>query len=248
MNKLIISAPFGNYLDFKYCTRTYGTFTWEARPGRLLQVLRTVRYNWRQQSWINKIGLRNPGIKSLEGQSVDGIISIHGFDYVEWYSLVNFLIFRTMPICGEAVQYVEFNLSCPNVNHKPDVKEVQRSIELCLKYNRIPICKIPPVRWVDYIIPLYDIGVRWFHCCNTIPTPGGGISGKPLKQYSLWCIEDFRSAFSDVKIIGGGGITTTEDIKDYKRAGADYFAVGSYCINPFNWKRIKELAIYANGV
>lgn len=235
LNKIIIAAPFGNYLSFSGCTSTYGTFTWKPRSGRLLQILKTVRYNWRQQSWINKIGLRNPGIMSVQ-EPVDGIISIHGFNTVEWLCLIQYLTGKKLS------QYVEFNLSCPNVGHIPDVDDVTPAIQYCIKNKLTPICKLPPIRWMDYVRPLYALGVRWFHCCNTIPTPGGGISGKPLKQYSLWACEQIRLTYTpDVKIIGGGGITSKQDIEDYRKAGADYFAIGSYCFNPLNWKRIRKL-------
>lgn len=240
MNKLILSAPFGNYLNIEGCTRTYGTFTWHARSGRLWQILKTVRYNWRQQSWINKIGLRNPGIKSIDKKPIDGIVSIHGFNADEWFYLANYLCSRTTP------EYIEFNLSCPNVGHKVNISEITEAIRLCLNCERIPICKLPPIRYMDYVDPLWHLGVRWFHCCNTIPSPGGGISGKPLKQYSLWATEQIKDTY-DATIIGGGGITSIDDIKDYENAGADYFSIGSFCFNPLNWSMIEFMALLVNN-
>ena len=54
MHKLVIAAPFGNYLDFPATTSTLGTFTAKSRGGiawRLWQILKTVRYYPGLQAW-----------------------------------------------------------------------------------------------------------------------------------------------------------------------------------------------------
>jgi dihydroorotate dehydrogenase len=235
LHKLIVSAPFGNYLTFPNCTSTIGTFTAEARPGRLWKVLSTVRYNRRQQSWINKIGLRNPGIRSLKcaGGTNGKIVSIHGFSEADW---------KFLAICCLKAGYgtVEFNLSCPNVPGV-SVAEALPSIGRLFDCGRTVIAKLPPVRWMNYAKPLYAAGVRIFHLCNTIPTPGGGISGKPLMQFSLWAIQDFRDRWgNDVTLIGGGGVTSLADVQTYWDAGADHVAIGSMLFNPLNWRSVRS--------
>ena len=59
-----ISPPFGNYLHFNNadCISIRGSFTLQPRDGLWLQILKTLRYSWKEQGWINQIGLRNPGI------------------------------------------------------------------------------------------------------------------------------------------------------------------------------------------
>ena len=66
-----ISAPFGNFLQHSTFARNAicvtGTFTLKPRPGRLKQILKTLRYvkseaGW---GWRNQLGLRNPGIFKL---------------------------------------------------------------------------------------------------------------------------------------------------------------------------------------
>ncbi len=221
---IIISPPFGNYLRFPGCIHTLGTFTLKPRSDRLWRLLKTVRYNWRQQSWINKLGLPNPGIRSLKKIQEEDIVSLHGFNADEWVKLVQ-----------QAPPRIELNLSCPNVDHKHSIDALREAL-------RIPkqqvICKLPPIRWMDFVRPLYDLGVRQFHCCNTIPTPGGGISGKPLKQYSLWAIEEIRSEFPDIILTGGGGVDCVQDVKDYMNAGANHVSVGSILFFPWKWSRI----------
>ena len=66
------------------------------------------------------------------------------------------------------------------------------------------------------------------------------ISGKPLKQYSLWAVGDLRQKYgSDVALIGGGGVTDTTDVVDYLKVGADHVAIASVLFNPFNWRKVK---------
>ena len=60
---LFISPPFGNYIQLPNTMSIKGSYTLEPRPGLILQILKTLRlvkYN-DTYSWINKIGLRNPG-------------------------------------------------------------------------------------------------------------------------------------------------------------------------------------------
>lgn len=229
---MIISAPFGNYLNFPGCVSTIGTYTADARWGRWWRTALTLRYNRQQQSYINKIGLRNPGIRSVK-TAKNKIISIHGFTSSEW----DFLVKRANWLNPTAI---EFNLSCPNV---PNATLPLIAIKKALERNKV-ICKLGPVKWLEIGEQLYNVGVRSFHLCNTIPSPGGGISGKPLKQYSLWAIEDFRKRWGEqVTLIGGGGVYSLQDVQDYKNAGANDVAIGTFLLNPLNWKKIKVMSV-----
>lgn len=236
---IIISAPFGNWLNFPGATSTLGSFTWQYRGGllyRLWRMARTLRYNWRSKSWVNKLGLPNPGLNSLpatiDNRYDDKIISIYGFNKEEWVNLAWAIAHRYHPLA------VELNLSCPNVNHDAFIADVIPGVDILMGGNVQIIAKLPPIKWLNLAKPLYDYGVRIFHCCNTIPTPGGGLSGKPLKQYSLWATEELRQKWGDsVRIIGGGGVTSHEDVLDYRMAGADHVAVGSMLLNPLRLAR-----------
>lgn len=217
---LVISAPFGNYIQPKDATATIGTFTAKARPGRWQRVIQTVRYYPGAGAWVNRIGLRNPGIDSVGSGSAGGrILSIHGFDPDEWDYLLAVAPSKTP-------NALELNLSCPNV---PGGEDYPKNLFAKAQATFLPvIVKLPPV---NYDVMLHDAlneGVRWFHATNTLPTPGGGISGKPLKAVALAVVRDVRAVGGEsVHIIGGGGITLPSDIDDYAEAGADHFAVGS---------------------
>lgn len=231
LRPLTISAPFGNYIRPAGCTPTLGTFTVHDRPGRPWRILKTVRYYPRLKAWVNKIGLRNPGIGWVQRKVAAGkldlsdkLISIHGFDDAEWFTLID-AIAELKPMG------VELNMSCPNVGHINWPPELfKRAVA-----TGVPVVvKLPPVNYHEMAEQAYAQGVRAFHACNTLPVPAGGLSGLPLKPVALQCIRDLRSRpwGSDILIIGGGGIRTPEAIDEYREAGADTFALGTYVMTP----------------
>ena len=59
---LFIGPPFGNYVSLPNTTSIKGSFTLEPRSGLFSQIIKTLRYSFQDKGWINKIGLRNPGI------------------------------------------------------------------------------------------------------------------------------------------------------------------------------------------
>ncbi|MEO1129147.1 MAG: hypothetical protein AAFX05_05480 [Planctomycetota bacterium] len=233
MQPLIISAPFGNYVRPRGSTPTLGTFTAARRPGRLWRVLATVRYSPRMRAWVNKIGLRNPGIdwlaQRVRAQREDvsqAIVSIHGFADEDWWLLLD-RIAELRPLA------VELNMSCPNVGEVNWPESLfQRAVSVCGAASTV-IVKLPPVNYRGLADDALAAGVRTLHCCNTLPVPAGGVSGKPLKPVSLQCITDLRERIApDTVIIGGGGITAASDIDDYVGAGAQHVAIGTKAFNP----------------
>lgn len=214
---LVISAPYGNYIQPKGATPTLGTFTATARPGRWLRVAQTVRFYPKIGAWTNQIGLRNPGIDAAPNCHGTKLLSIHGFDSNEWSYLLR----------AAADKYplaVELNLSCPNVPGGDDYPP--ELFERALGVADV-IVKLPPVNYEAMLEAALRAGVSKFHATNAIPTASGGISGKPLKPFALAVVRAVRKASRHALIIGGGGITTPEDISDFAVAGANRFAVAS---------------------
>jgi dihydroorotate dehydrogenase len=241
---LVISAPFGNWFRAKGATPTLGTYTLHKRAGflnRWWRILSTVRYYPRIQSWKNKLGLPSPGIESLyqwgdyrlQACRKNTILSIHGFSREEWELLIQHA-------ASLGFEQIELNLSCPNVSAIAIQEACQAaSCALSRKEFKVVIAKLAPLRWLTWVDALFRAGVRTFHLCNTIPTPGGGLSGKVLMPYSLWAVEEAKQHYgSDVTIIGGGGITSGDDMHRYFEAGADHCAIGSTLLNPLNWCRL----------
>ncbi len=251
---IIISCPFGNHFNSPYCTSTLGTYTLNSRGGfwkRLWRIIKTVRYNRRTQSWINQLQLPNPGITTLfpdnimepiENQYSNKIISIFGFESDDWSQLA-YHIKNLKPLA------CELNLSCPNVSHVPFLKEIFRAVEILQGHDIPIIAKLPPIKPLLLATHLRDFGINIFHACNTIPTPNGGVSGKLLKPFSLWAVEYLRDRFGpEITIIGGGGVTCEEDIREYAQAGADHVAVGSMLFFPWNWRKLQRFSSYLTGL
>ena len=231
LQPLLISAPFGNYIQPQGATATLGTFTAAERKGRVWRILKTVRYYPGIRAWVNKIGLRNPGMGWLVKQAdlgcvdvSDKVVSIHGFTPEDWTSLLDDIA-KLKPAA------VELNMSCPNVGEidwPPELFNQAIATEVPV------IVKLPPVRYELMARQAIDTGVGTFHCCNTLPVPAGGISGKPLKPVALACIAAIRqwSDGADLRIIGGGGISNVEDIDHYIDAGVQHVALGTKTMNP----------------
>jgi dihydroorotate dehydrogenase len=234
MRRVVVSAPFGNYVRPAGVTPTLGTFTVSARPGRLWRVLRTVRYSRRMGAWVNRIGLRNPGIGWLARRvdagraDVSGcLVSVHGFEESEWGRLIR----DTAALRPLAV---ELNVSCPNIGEVSWPEWLFReAVRACGEAGVGVVVKIPPVRFERMVSEALSGGVRAFHCCNTLPVPGGGLSGRPLRPLSLRAVGDVRRMALEsgvgggVVVIGGGGVTGAEDVDAFAEAGADRVAVGS---------------------
>lgn len=251
-NKIIFSAPFGNYLSAPYVTSTIGTFTLAKRAGfwrRWWRVIKTVRYSWTLRAWVNKLGLPSPGIEhalDLERLSrlFGKIVSLHGFSQDDWYRLLSrALVLGTSPYnrVDCAIEALELNFSCPNVKHAElDYKNICMHAQQQMSFP--VIVKLPPINWRNIFFASHCAGIRHFHCCNTLPHDRGGISGKLLKPISLDVIRQIKAFDSSVAIIGGGGITSLEDINDYRDAGAKHYAIGSGLFNPMTIWRMKKIA------
>lgn len=234
---VVISAPFGNYVRPAGATPTVGTFTVHRRRGRWHRILATVRYMPRVGAWVNRIGLRNPGIGWVESRVAAGkmglaesIVSVHGFHEDEWRDLIR----RVAALRPGAI---ELNVSCPNVGELSWPAWLFAEAEAALP-GRV-IVKIPPVRYEAMVRDALGAGVRMFHCCNTLPVPGGGMSGKPLMPLALIAIGRVRALAREmgidagsVLIIGGGGITEPADVDAYADAGADRVAIGTKVMHP----------------
>jgi dihydroorotate dehydrogenase subfamily 1 len=54
----------------------------------------------------------------------------------------------------------------------------------------------------------------------------GGLSGPAIKQRALECVRSIR-AWVSVPIIASGGISSARDVAEFRKAGADIFAVGT---------------------
>ena len=221
---IFINPPFSNYFSFDKTISIKGSYTLEPRTGLIMQVLRTLRYSFEHNGWINKIGLRNPGIDyAIKNYKKNSIISVAILNKEDIPELV-----KKIP----DDMNIELNISCPNA----EKKMITEGIENFLNKKRTwCIIKLSPTTDMKLVDNYYKQGFRQFHCSNTYPTPTGGLSGKFLIPYSTKLISNIKSKYSDTIVIGGAGITSNEEIEIYKKAGADHFSVSTLFFNPYKF-------------
>lgn len=230
MKDFLVSAPFGNYIAHKKCTSICGTYTlykrgnWITRIYRAFATIRPIK-----NGWVNNIGLQNPGIKSIKNFNPNKIYSITAIQSDEWDYLLEYIP-REINL--------ELNLGCPNIKQKTEINDKQ-VVDFINKYPLV-IFKLSPVNEIySQIEKLINLGAQYIHISNTIPTAKGGESGERLKTFSLRIIKNVRIKYPKIKIIGGGGIYSDEDVELYRNAGASYFSLATIWFKP--WKAIKLL-------
>ena len=224
-----ISAPFGNYLNFKNAISVTGTFTVHPRPGRLLQIIKTLRYT--KDGWRNKLGVRNPGIhKGMWNTKYNQVMSIAALEPDDWNTLIDTI---------SAERNIELNISCPNLDACRDTMN-WKGFEKFPKHMRGKWCivKVPPIANNSMIDKLIDLGYKQIHASNTVPTDKGGLSGKIITPYTMRIIDYIKNKYPHAEIIAGGGVYSKQDAIDYLNAGADHISLGSVSFTPWKIKSI----------
>ena len=219
---IFISPPFGNYIHLPNTIPIRGSFTLNERPGKWGQILKTLRYIPHLNGWVNKIGLRNPGIDyAIKTYRKGQIISIAIMDQKEIKPIVD-----KIPDDMD----IELNVSCPNT----DKHMINKGLKVFLNKKRDwCIIKLPPINYQEDFDRYYNEGFRQFHLSNTLPTKYGGLSGPLLKPYTKKNIQYIRKFYPDCIIIAGGGIRSIKDIDEYKNSGANHFSVSTLFFHPF---------------
>lgn len=219
---IFINPPFGNYFTFKDTISIKGSYTLEPRTGLIMQIIKTLRYSFEYSGWINKIGLRNPGIDyAIKNYTKNTIISVAILNKEDIPKLI-----KKIP---EDVN-IELNISCPNA----EKKMINEGIEKFLNPKRQwCIIKLSPTTEMKLIDNYYSQGFRQFHCTNTFPTKYGGLSGQFLIPYSTKLVSNIKNKYKDTTVIAGGGIKSEDEINIYKKAGADHFSISTLFFNPY---------------
>jgi dihydroorotate dehydrogenase len=218
----LISPPFGNWIGSRHCTRVLGSFTWERRCGLIYHTIRSLRPT--QGGWINQIGLRNRGIRACKFET-DAIYSLVGLVDGDWQ--------RIMYHCPTGL-HVEVNLGCPNVHEYGIPFDVLR--DYCALF--VVGAKLPPTDDVDDIAAMcIEAGVRYLHCCNTIPTERGGESGRRLFEVNLPIVKRLAARYPG-KVVAGGGIYDVASRDSYRAAGAVGFSLATVWLTPWRVRAI----------
>lgn len=209
-----------------------------------------------ESGMLNSIGLQNPG--------VDVFIEMHLPRLAElgvplWVSVGGFSASDYAGMCErldgeEAVDVIELNLSCPNVEEAPetaaDLIGAARAATTKSLY-----AKLSPASWdvAEYARAVADAGADGLSLVNTIrglaldpatlrprlALGAGGYSGPALRPIALACVYACAQAV-DLPIVGMGGITSGDDAFDFVATGASAVALGTLLFSdPFAPSRVR---------
>lgn len=214
---------------------------------------------------INSVGLQNPGIEKVISEELPKmravfhkpiIANISGFaidEYVECCRLID---------KEEQVEIIELNVSCPNVHGggmsfgtQPDsVEEVVRAVKKVIA-KPLYVKLTPNVTDIVAIAKAaVDAGADGLCLINTmlgmridlktgkpvIANIMGGFSGPAIFPVALRMVWQVSHAV-DVPIIGCGGVSSADDVKEMLLAGASAVQVGAANLrDPYACKRIIE--------
>lgn len=217
LKTFLISPPFGNWIISRRCTSVRGSFTWERRRGLVYHTIRSLRPV--TGGWVNQIGLRNRGIRNTFFYD-DVIYSLVGLADGDWE--------RMLEHCPAGLN-VEVNLGCPNVHEYGIPFGVLK--DFCTKFR--VSAKLPPTGIVDDMAAMcVEGGVRYLHCCNTLPTERGGESGHRLYLENLPIVGRLAQRYPG-RIIAGGGIYTAHAVNTYRIFGATHFSLATVWLTPW---------------
>lgn len=227
---LFLSPPFGNYINLPYTTSIKGSFTLEKREGLFIQILKTLRYSYKNKGWINKIGLRNNGIQwAVNKYNNNSIFNFYKNSIISIAIMKEEEIDKFLKIIPDKMN-LELNISCPNTENKLIHKKLHKFLNKKRKWCSI---KLSPTTNIELIDQFYNEGFRKFHCSNTFKTPRGGLSGVTLIPYTINLTKQIKAKYPDCEVICGGGIRNYDTLLEYKKNGANHFSISTLFFNPF---------------
>jgi dihydroorotate dehydrogenase subfamily 1 len=197
--------------------------------------------------FINAVGLTNPGAERSaelfsELEVPDDrflLTSIFGASIEEFVAVARIL--------APFSDGLELNLSCPHakgygmdMGQDADlVKEITRAVKAAVDIPVIPkltpnapnlaeIAAAAAAGGADGICAINTLGPGLYssHGHAVLTNTYGGLSGKGILPIGLKCVKQI-SEVVDLPIIGCGGISSAEDVRAYRDAGASIFGVGS---------------------
>jgi dihydroorotate dehydrogenase (NAD+) catalytic subunit len=192
---------------------------------------------------LNSIGLQNPGI---DGWCADSLPPLRALGSRLWVSAGGFSAADYALVCErldeiEAVEAIELNLSCPNVDEAPEsaaelvaAARVATSKPLFAKLSP----SLPDV--AEAARAVADAGADGLSLVNTVrglaldpqslrprlALGSGGASGPALRPVALHCISACARAV-DLPIVGMGGVASGRDALELAAAGATAVALGT---------------------
>ena len=214
---------------------------------------------------LNSIGLQNPGLDTFVGEHLPQLAEL---GIPVWASVGGFSARDYADVCERlddepSVTVIELNLSCPNVEEAPET--AAELVAAARDVTKKPVyAKLSPATWdiAGTARAVADAGADGLSLVNTIrglaleaetrrpklARGPGGYSGPGLRPIALACIHACAQAV-DVPIVGMGGVSSADHVRDAVAAGASAVALGTVLFaDPLAPRRIRvELAGAESG-
>lgn len=214
------------------------TITPRAREGNP-----AVRIAETESGMLNSIGLQGPGIDGFREHVLPALIEQ---ELRIWVSVGGFSVADFAGMCeqldeDDAVDLLELNLSCPNVEEAPE--SAAQIVAACRSRTSKPLyAKLSPAMWdiAESAKAVVEAGADGLALVNTmrgmaldahtlrpvLARGSGGYSGPALKPIALACVSACARAV-DVPIVGMGGVRTGLDALELIAVGASVVALGT---------------------
>lgn len=198
---------------------------------------------------LNGIGIQNPGVEAWV-QEVGPQLETLGVPV--WGSAVGETAGEFARVAAAlsttAVQAIEVNLSCPNLEGggmwSLDPAPTRAVVKAVREATAKPVgAKLSPNAQdiVAVAAAALEAGSDWLVVGNTVwgaridietrrPVLSGGIggySGPPIKPIAVRCVLEIHTALPEAPIVGCGGVRRGADVVEFLLAGASAVAVGT---------------------
>jgi len=196
-----------------------------------------------EHGMLNSIGLQGPGIDGFVANALPQLASL---GVPLWVSVGGFSANDFSEVCGrlddqDAVDSIELNLSCPNVDEAPETSAELVAVARAATSKQL-YAKLSPATpdIADTARAVVAAGADGLTLVNTIRGLAldpqtlrpklaralGGYSGPALKPVALACVFACAKAV-DVPIVGLGGVQTGLDALELVAAGASVVSLGT---------------------
>lgn len=209
-----------------------------------------------ESGMLNSIGLQNPGIDRFVGEVLPRIAEL---GVPIWVSVGGFAALDYAHVCERldaeaAVDVIELNLSCPNVEEAPETAATLVAVAKAATTKPL-YAKLSPATWdvAESARAVAAAGADGLSLVNTIrglaldaasrrpklERGTGGYSGPALRPIALACVHACAQAVA-LPIVGMGGVASGDDVLDLLAVGASAVALGTILFSdPLAPRRIR---------
>ena len=261
------SGTFGFGYEFAeiYDINILGSFSFKGTTKEKRFGNPTPRIAECERGMINSVGLQNPGVVDViknELPKLKACFNKPVMANVSGFSVDEYVYTCQMLDAEEQIGWFEVNVSCPNVHGggmsfgtSPDaaaevtaaVKKVtKKPVIVKLSPNVTDIvsiakaCEAAGADGISLINTLLGMRIDLKTKKPVVANKMGGFSGPAIKPVALRMVYQVYDAVK-IPIVGGGGISTAEDVIEMMLAGATAVEVGAAnLVDPYACKKIIE--------